>query len=433
MLVKNKTFSIVTLGCRTNGVESNAINNQLTDSGMINVNDINKSEICIVNTCCVTKRAEAKSRYSIMKATRSKLCKVVIIVGCYSQINKNLILDRKVGIVLGTKYKSSLINYLKKYDGVHPIIAVNNFSNKDKFENYVIENYHNNTRAFLKIQDGCNFMCSYCVIPFARGRQRSLSHKKIIETIKKLVSNGYKEIVLTGVNTAGYFENKNYQFYDLLCDINLLSGSFRVRISSLEPFQINHKIIDLITTNKERWCQHFHICIQSACNQIISDMKRKYTITAFIELCRYIRSKNKMVSITTDLIVGFPTESNDCFKESLINLKLINFSDMHIFPFSLRPFTAAAKLKNIVSDQQKTQRFTQMSSLNKMFKNQYLNTFRSQTVKVLFEKSTDINYQSGHSEYFFNVKVKTNKHLTNEFHRVKITRIIDNQAFGVLI
>lgn len=248
MLIKNQKINLITLGCRVNSCESSAIAHDLKMHGALIVNDLEKATICIINTCCVTSKADAKSRYFINRASRMKNIKLIIVVGCYSQLNN--IDNDKVGIILGAKYKNDLITFIKQYHQ-EKIIKIDKFSKLDKFDEYSDSILFSNTRAFLKIQDGCDYMCSYCLIPFARGRQRSLNHNKVISLIKNAVNQGYKEIVLSGVNVAGYNDGK-YNFFQLLKAINQLSGSFRVRISSMEPFQIDTSIIDLITSNPSR-------------------------------------------------------------------------------------------------------------------------------------------------------------------------------------
>jgi threonylcarbamoyladenosine tRNA methylthiotransferase MtaB len=414
MLISNQTFCVTTLGCKVNLFESNSIINQLKDNGAIYVDEIEDADFCIINTCCVTQKAEAKSRNFINRAIKSDRCKLVIVIGCASQLDPNLFQDEKIGIILGTKYKSVLASILNSYQLGERIVQIETFDKKDIFEQFEQETFIDNTRAFIKIQDGCDYMCSYCVIPFVRGRQRSLGHKYILQLIEELVNKNYKEIVLTGVNTAGYKDSENYNFLDLLKDINNMRGEFRIRISSLEPFQINHKIIDLITENEKRFCQHFHLCIQSANDKTIRDMKRKYSVTEFIEICEYIRKKSGLASITTDLIVGFPTETQDDFNINLDNIKNIKFANMHIFPYSSRPMTQASKLKNIVTDKDKKDRMIQIEELNQCLETDYLKKFIDKEVNVLFEKPKDVGIQTGHSQFHFLVNVTTNKQLVNQ-------------------
>jgi threonylcarbamoyladenosine tRNA methylthiotransferase MtaB len=251
MQLKNKTFCIVTLGCKVNLFESNNLINQLIELGCKQTPDVNKADLCIINTCCVTNKAVSKSKYFIQRAIRSNKTKLIAIVGCLSQLEPTLIKHPKVGIILGSKYKDQLVDLIKQYAN-KLIMKVDPFNKQDKFEDLGLQLFKNNTRAFLKIQDGCDYMCSYCIIPFVRGRQRSLPHTKVLKDIQELVQHGYHEIVLTGVNTAGYHDDANYHFYELLKDINEVKGDFRIRISSIEPFQINHQIIGLLASNPQR-------------------------------------------------------------------------------------------------------------------------------------------------------------------------------------
>jgi threonylcarbamoyladenosine tRNA methylthiotransferase MtaB len=359
------------------------------------------------------------------KASKNKTTKLIVVCGCFSQASKIDI--PKVNIILGNKYKNEIPKLISQFKD-EKIIKVENLMLEKKFEHSICD-FKENTRAFIKIQDGCNFFCSYCLIPFVRGKQRSLEPQIIISDIKQLVKQGYKEIVLTGVNTAGYkYEKTN--FYQLLKLINEISGNFRIRISSLEPFQIDKKIIDLISNNK-RFCQVFHLCLQSANNKVLESMNRKYSIEKFISLCKYIKSKNKNASITTDYIVGFPNETIEMFNDSLKNLDKICFSDMHIFPYSDREGTAASKIKHIVSDTEKKKRYFIIKNKCETYKNEYLKSFINKTVSVLFEKS-DTSVQAGHSQYFFKVNVISKKKLQNQLLNVKIIKIKNNELIGIL-
>jgi threonylcarbamoyladenosine tRNA methylthiotransferase MtaB len=247
MLIKKKKIKIINLGCRVNLFESSSIASDLKSNGAIVVNDLKDADICIINTCTVTSKADTKSKYFINKACKLENIKLVTVVGCYSQLNE--INYSKVGIVLGTKYKNQIVDLIKEYDG-RKITKVDSLTFKDQFEEFSKFVSFDKTRAFLKIQDGCNYMCSYCLIPFARGRQRSLWHEKVLNIIKFLISKNYKEIVLSGVNTAGY-NDEAVDFYSLLKMINKLDGNFRIRISSIEPFQLTKNIIDLIINNEK--------------------------------------------------------------------------------------------------------------------------------------------------------------------------------------
>ena len=251
MMKTKKTFSCINLGCRVNLFEITAIIDQMINNGFEYVEDYKKSDIHIINTCPVTARAESKCRNMSNRIAKLENNEVLVIIGCYSQINYQYI-NLQGDIILGNKYKNQLPKLVNEFYKTHKkIIKVNDLSQERTFEELPVYSFCENTRAVIKIQDGCDFMCSYCLIPFARGRQRSLNHNKILDTIIDLANKGFYEIVLTGVNTAGY-KDQDYSFYDLLCDIDKLPGDFRVRISSIEPFQISKKIINLITKNQKR-------------------------------------------------------------------------------------------------------------------------------------------------------------------------------------
>ena len=427
-----KTFSCINLGCRVNLFEITAIIDQMINSGFKYVKDYKKSNICIINTCTVTSRADSKCRNLINRISKLENNEVLVIIGCYSQINYQYI-NCQGDIILGNKYKNQLPKLICNFYKNHQqIIKVDDLSQERTFEELPVYSFCENTRAVIKIQDGCDFMCSYCLIPFARGRQRSLEHKKILDTIIDLVDKGFYEIVLTGVNTAGY-KDQDYSFYDLLSDIDKLPGNFRVRISSIEPFQISKKIINLVTKNKNRWAQEFHLCLQSANDEILKAMNRKYTVKQFIELCNYIRLKNPLASITTDYIVGYNNETDEIFKDSIKNLKIINFAYMNIFPYSVRQRTKGSFEKNQVEAKTKFARVKKIQTLADACTKKYLDCFINKTVNVWFEHSNSKEVQSGHSEYFFKVYVKTKKNLYSQLLKVLITKNENNKLFGKIV
>ncbi len=272
-------FYIINLGCKVNLVEVNFIANELISKKYIKVDDINNADIVIINTCCVTNVAEAKSRNKINFAAKGKKQPIIVIMGCFSQINENYFINNVGDIVVGSKYKASIPKLIDQYlENRQKIILVDNIMHEKTYEefNVLSSKDTDKTRAFIKIQDGCDFFCSYCIIPYARGRQRSLPIESVINQIENEVKLGVKEIVITGVNTAGYQYN-DINFYELMKAITNLPNDFRVRISSIEPFQINEDIIKLLTENKNRWCQHFHLCLQSCSDDVLKKMNRKYT------------------------------------------------------------------------------------------------------------------------------------------------------------
>lgn len=427
-----KTFSIMTLGCKVNSYESNIIQNDLLSYGLIKVPFGEPSDITIINTCSVTNTADAKSRNFINRVNKTNPDSIVLVCGCYSQVASNdLKKDFGIDILIGNKYKNNVIELINEYFNNHKqVVKIDNLLLEKEFENNQVEVYKDKTRAFVKIQDGCNYMCSYCIIPFTRGRQRSKNFTFLINEITTLVSNGYKEIVLTGVNTAGYnYETKN--FYDLLLAINNLAGDFRVRISSLEPFQINDDIIKLIATNPSRFAPHWHICLQSGSNSVLQAMNRKYTTNEFLTLVQKIYSLNPETAISTDYICGFPTETDLDHQDSIEFVKQVGFLKLHVFPYSPRKFTPAAKLHQ-VHDANKTIRVNEMLKISEQLTNQFIKKFIDKDVWVLFEKY-EHQINSGYSGQYFIVNVQSNINYNNQLKKVRVKKVIFDQVFGEII
>ena len=427
------TFAIHTLGCKVNLFESNSIKNDLLSYGYTEVPFDSKADIYVINTCSVTNKADSKSKMFIRNASKNNPDGIVIVAGCMSQVNPDLMEKLGIHIQIGNKYKNSIVELINEYVVKKARIKrIDNLFKEKTFEENNSFVFLENTRAFIKIQDGCNFMCSYCIIPYSRGRQRSNSKEKIINEIKKLVVNNYKEIVLTGVNTAGYNDGEN-TFYDLLNAINALEGDFRVRISSVEPFQITDEIVNLITSSQQRFCQHWHICLQSGSDEVLQKMNRKYSTSQFFELVSKIKKLSPRTNITTDFIVGFPTETRKNHLESISFIKRINFFDMHIFPYSSRKKTVASMYQEIDSFEKKA-RFKEVSQVCLLNKRAILKKFLGEVVEVVFEtKKSNSPYYQGYSSEYCVVNVDSNKDLKGQKLKVKVTKIIYDSLFGIVI
>lgn len=426
-----KTFSVYTLGCKVNIYDSNVIRTTLLSYGLVEVDFQAKPDIYIINTCSVTNNADAKSRHIINKARRINNNALIVVCGCYSQVNHKI---ENADIILGNKYKNEIYeiieNHLNNNNNNNQFIKVENLLLEKEFENTNVIDY-DHTRAFLKIQEGCNFMCSYCIIPFTRGKQRSKEASLIIKDIEQLIANGYKEIVLTGVNTAGYLDRNGVDFYGLLQMINNIPHDFRIRISSVEPFQISDEIINLISNN-QKFAQHWHICLQSGDDEVLLKMNRKYSTNQFRTLVDKIYRLNPYSSITTDYIVGFPTETDKQFQNSLAFCKEMKFFNMHIFPYSERKYTRAASLEQ-VKPEIKSKRMELALDLNKQLIKEHLKKYLNKIVKVLIEEKISEDTYIGKSSEYFNVIVHSKHNIINKMLDVKINKIILDKCFGELI
>lgn len=417
-----KTVAFHTLGCKVNTYESNAMLKIFNDAGYQEVDFKEIADVYVINTCTVTNTGDSKSRQMIRKAIRKNPQATVCVVGCYSQTAPEEIAKIEgVGVVLGTQYRKDIVKYVDDYlASGKMIVKVDSVMNLRKFEDLNIDRFKN-TRAFLKIQDGCNNFCTYCIIPYARGRVRSRTPESVLAQAKRLVENGYVEIVLTGIHTAGYGEDlDDYCFYDLLVDLVKIEGLKRLRISSIETSQITDEIINLIGSN-EIIVDHLHVPLQAGCDATLKRMNRKYTTAQYLEKMQKIRSYLPNIAFTTDVIVGFPGESDEEFEETYNFIKEVNYSELHVFPYSPRKNTPAAKMKDQVNDQVKHDRANRLLQLSKELNRDFALKQVGKTLNVLFEKR-DGDYLVGHAGDYLKVKVRTDDNLIGEIANVRIDR-----------
>ena len=336
------TFAIHTFGCKVNIYESEYVINIMQNNNYQLVPFEEEADIYIINTCTVTNEADKKDRKLINSVRKKYPDKILLVMGCYSQLNPK---DIDADIVIGNKYKSKVVDLIDKYiNNREKIVLVDDITDVN-FEDMYINRFINHTRAFIKIQDGCNAFCSYCTIPYARGGLRSKDFNKTIEEVTNLVNNGYKEIVLTGIHTGRYGKEINTNLESLLRELVKIDGLLRIRLSSIEINEITDGIIELIKNNSIM-AKHLHIPLQSGSNDILVEMNRKYNLDYFINKISYIRKEIPDISITTDLIVGFPGETEDNFMETIDTLNKIKFTKIHTFPYSKRDGTKAASMPN---------------------------------------------------------------------------------------
>lgn len=413
-------FYIYTLGCKVNTYESNVIKDKLINNGYIE-SDEKGADIYIINTCTVTNTSDNKSLKVIRRVLKNNPSAIVVAVGCMTQVNYELLKDLNVSIVLGNSGKSKIVDYIEEYKKDRkPIIKVDNIMDKP-FEDMCLNNF-NKTRAFVKIEDGCENYCSYCIIPFARGKVRSKEPNIVIKEIKNLVECGHKEIVLTGIHTGHYGGDlKNYSFSKLLKDIEKIDGLKRLRISSIEITELDDEFMEVLN-NSKILVDHMHIPIQSGSNEILKLMNRKYNKQYFMEKIEKIRSIRPNISITTDIIVGFPGETEDMFKETIETVKTIKFSKIHVFPFSLRRGTKAEELPDHIDETIKKKRVKELMNLSKELEIEYFNKFVGEEIEFLPEMYKE-GYIVGHTGNYLSIKCKGTIKDLNILKKVKVVSV----------
>ena len=412
-------FYIYTLGCKVNTYESNVMKDKLINSGYIEGNE-NNSDIYIINTCTVTNTSDNKSLKVVRQVKRNHEDAIVVVVGCMSQVNSNLLDEINVSIILGNSGKSEIVKYIEEYKKNNkPIKVIDNIMEK-KFEDMCLNNF-DKTRAYVKIEDGCENYCSYCIIPYARGKVRSKDANVVIDEITKLVSDGHKEIVLTGIHTGHYGSDIDYSFPKLLKDIENIEGLKRLRISSIEITELDDEFLSVLE-NSKILVDHMHIPLQSGSNEILKLMNRKYDKEYFIDKINKIRSIRPNMSITTDIIVGFPGETEELFNETIDTVNKIKFSKIHVFPFSLRKGTKAEELPNHLDNTTKKVRVKKLMELSKELEIDYFNKFINKEIKFLPEIYKE-GFLIGHSGNYLLVKTLGSIDELNEIKKVIVEKI----------
>ena len=405
-------FNIYTLGCKVNTYESNVMADQLRNHGYEEVSDNEPADIAIINTCSVTNAADHKSMKTIRHAIQANPNAIIVVCGCLVQKDKKIEIDG-VDIIIGNQGKSNIVEYIEKYKQENQKIEVVTPIENVTFEPMQLNNF-NKTRAFVKIQDGCNNFCTYCIIPYTRGNVRSKKREDVLEEVKSLVNHGHKEIVLTGIHTGNYgAEFENYDFADLLNDLIQIEGLERIRISSIEATELNDRVLDVFHKSSIL-VDHLHIPLQSGSDTVLKRMNRKYNTKEFIEKIEQIRRIRPNISITTDVITGFPGETEEEFEETINTIRKVGFAKLHVFPFSKRDGTAACRLPNHLDNTIKKERARKLITLSKELEIAYMNEFIGQTVEVLPETTYEKGI-IGHTGNYLLVKIETDdKNLSNK-------------------
>lgn len=406
-------FYIYTLGCKVNTYESNVMRESLLAKNYIETDNKSEADIFIINTCTVTNTSDNKSFKMIRQAIRENSSAIIIVTGCMSQIRYQEIAELDgVDIVLGNSGKGDIVKYIKQYQIDHQKIVDIKDLNKCSFEHMQLSNFKQ-TRAFVKIQDGCENFCSYCIIPYSRGKVRSKDPKTVLDEIENLVKEGHHEVVLTGIHTGHYgSEYNDFNFADLLKEILKINGLERLRISSIEMNEITDEVISLFANNKVL-VDHLHIPLQSGSNEILKAMNRKYMKEDFIKKIEQIRAIRPDISITTDVIVGFPGETDELFNETLETIKKIDFSKIHVFPYSRRSGTVADTLPYQIDEKIKKQRVHELLTLSKKLEIKYMEKFIGKTMTFIPEVFKN-DYLIGHTGNYLSLKAKGCENLINQ-------------------
>lgn len=397
-------FNIVTFGCKVNQYESNMMKEKMLSSNFFYEENMSDANIIIVNTCSVTNVADKKCLKMIRKIKREYPNALLVVAGCSSQNNQNVYEALDIDILLGNKDKSKIAELIKEYlDTEKKYVKFYNERDLD-FEDMLINDY-NHVRAFVKIEDGCDNFCSYCIIPFVRGSVRSKDFDTVIKEAKLLTEHGHKEIVLTGIHTGHYMSN-NHDLTDLINELSKIDDLLRIRISSIEITELNDKFLEMLKINN-KVCNHLHIPLQAGSDEILKRMNRKYDLAYYEEKINKIRSIRPDISITTDIIVGFSYETDELFSETLEFSKKMNFSKIHVFPYSIRVGTAAASMPNQVDEVTKKVRVKKLMALSEKQEKEYYEKFKGKELDILVEEC-DNNVSIGHTSNYLMVTLNEN-------------------------
>ena len=429
-----KTVSFYTLGCKVNQYETNAMEQQFIKNNYEIVENTQKADIYVINTCTVTNMAERKSRQMLRRVKEINPSAVLVVCGCYAQVAKNeLEKIPEIDIILGINEKNEIVQIVEKYmeemaeqDKRSQEAEIEDVSKQKKFLDFGDVTYTEKNRAVVKVQDGCNMFCSYCIIPYARGRIRSRKIESVVSEIEKIAKEDIKEVVITGIHVASYgkdFDNENtskkIRLIDLLEAINKIDGIDRIRLSSLEPTIVDEEFATRLS-KLDKICDHFHLSLQSGCDETLKRMNRKYTTQIYRDAVATLRKYYPEASFTTDVIVGFPSETDEEFAKTYEFLKEIDFYRLHVFKYSPRRGTVAEKMPNQIDGNKKEERSNKLIELSNSMENKHNQSYIGKTVKVLFEEFED-GFFKGHTTNYMMVKVAGEEEQSDKF----VNKILD--------
>ena len=411
------TFKIITLGCKVNTYESEMMKELLLKANYTYEEE--HPEVVIINTCSVTNMADNKSKKMIRRYKRENPDTILVVCGCSSQNNQEVYKEMDIDILLGNKDKSKIVTLLSQFKKTHEKY-LKFYDDKDlDFEDMVVEEFTSHTRAFVKIQDGCNNYCSYCVIPYVRGNIRSKDFNTAIDEVKTLTDHGHQEIVLTGIHTGRYGAGLSYDLTDLIHEMSKIEDLKRIRISSIEVTELNDKFLEELKNNP-KICDHMHIPLQAGSDEILKKMNRKYDLNAYFKKIEEIRNIRPEISITTDVIVGHPYETEELFQETLATCEKLKFAKIHVFPYSKRDGTASSRMPEQVDESIKKQRSKQLIELSDKLEQNYKEQFIGVTKEVLIEEQVE-DFVIGHTSNYLRLKIKESLEL-NKIYEITITK-----------
>ena len=422
------TVAFHTLGCKVNQYETEGIWQSFKEQGYERVDFEAIADIYVINTCTVTNTGDKKSRQVIRRAIRKNPEAVVCVTGCYAQVSPGEVMEIPgVDVVVGTQDRGKMIDYIEQHiETREPVNGVSNIMKNRVFEEMDVPDFSDRTRANLKIQEGCNNFCTFCIIPWSRGLLRSREPENVIKQAQQLVDAGYKEVVLTGIHTAGYGEDfTDYDFADLLSDLETkVDGLKRIRISSIEASQITEKVMQVIDES-EKIVRHLHVPLQAGSDTVLERMRRKYSTDFYKSQIDRLKQALPGLAVTSDVIVGFPGETNEEFMETYRFIQEIGFSELHVFPFSKRTGTPAAKMADQVSDEVKNDRVHKLMTLSEQQAKAYASRYEGDVVEVIPEEVEEIDGQTwltGYSDNYMRLQFAGDASLIGEIVRVKLTK-----------
>ena len=422
---KPKRVAFITLGCKVNQYETNAMTQKFIESGYCVVEQHKKADIYVINTCTVTNMSDRKSRQMLRRVKEKNKEAIVVACGCYVQVAENeLEKIQEIDLILGNNEKKEIVKYVEEFiQEQEKQMQISDVMYQKEFIDFGDVTYTEKTRATIKIQDGCDRFCTYCIIPYARGRVRSRKPDSILSEIKKIAKEGIQEVVITGIHIASYGKDfkEKYQLIDLLEQINKIEGIRRIRLGSLEPLLITEEFVKRLLT-LEKICHHFHLSLQSGCNETLKRMNRRYTIEEFKHIVNLLRNAYPDVILTTDIIVGFPGETEEEFLTTYQFLEEIKFYKMHVFKYSPRKGTKAAKMKEQIDGNKKEERSQKLITLSNQNEKEYNQSYVGKEVEVLWEEEKEDVYK-GHTKNYIQAYLDLKK----EKKTIKNTEKLENK------